>query len=89
MNYKNLTDKLVKKCLQNGADEAEVYLQTTRNLSIQILNGEIETNKEASSHGVGFRVYVDGRMGFSHCNDFGNRSLEETLKKALRPIRFA
>jgi len=83
MNYKNLTDKLVKKCLQNGADEAEVYLQTTRNLSIQILNGEIETNKEASSHGVGFRVYVDGRMGFSHCNDFGNRSLEETLKKAI------
>ncbi len=83
MNYKNLTDKLVKKCLQNGADEAEVYLQTTRNLSIQILNGEIETIKEASSHGVGFRVYVDGRMGFSHCNDFGNRSLEETLKKAI------
>ena len=83
MNYKNLTEKLVNKCLQNGADDAEVYLQSTRNLSIQILNGEIETIEEASSHGVGFRVFVEGRMGFSHCNDFSDRSLQETLKRAI------
>ena len=83
MNYKNLTEKLVNKCLQNGADEAEVYLQSTRNLSIQILNNEIETIEEASSHGVGFRVFAEGRMGFSHCNDFSDRSLLETLKRAI------
>jgi len=83
MNYKDLTEKLVNKCLQNGADEAEVYLQSTRNLSIQILNNEIETIEEASSHGIGFRVFVEGRMGFSHCNDFSDHSLLETLKRAI------
>lgn len=83
MNYKDLTNKLIKSCLKYGADEAEVYLQTSRELSVQVLKGEIETVEEASSHGVGFRVFVQGKMGFSHCNDFNETSLEETAKKAI------
>jgi PmbA protein len=83
MNYNDLTEKLVNRCLKYGADAAEVYLETSRNLSINILNNEIETVEEASSHGVGFRVFVEGKMGFSHCNDLDNRSLEETIKKAI------
>ncbi|MEA1887348.1 MAG: TldD/PmbA family protein [Bacteroidota bacterium] len=83
MNYKDLSVKLVDKCLKYGADEAEVYIQSSRNLSIQVLNNEIETIKEASSHGVGFRVFVDNKMGFSHCNDFSNKALEDTIKRAV------
>jgi len=83
MNYKDLTLQLVDKCLKYGADEAEVYLQSNRNLSIQVLNNEIETIEEASSHGVGFRVLVDKKMGFSHCNDFSNKALEDTIKRAI------
>ena len=69
MNYTELTEKLVQKCLKLGASSAEVYLEAGRDLSISILNGEIETIEEASSSGIGFRVIVDGRMGFSHSND--------------------
>ncbi|MBN1387974.1 MAG: TldD/PmbA family protein [Bacteroidales bacterium] len=83
MNYKDLTVQLVDKCLKFGADEAEVYLQSNRNLSIQVLNNEIETIEEASSHGVGFRVFVDNKMGFSHCNDFSDKALEDTIKRAI------
>jgi PmbA protein len=83
MNYKELTVQLVDKCLKYGADEAEVYLQSNRNLSIQVLNNEIETIEEASSHGVGFRVFVDNKMGFSHCNDFSDKALEDTIKRAI------
>ncbi len=83
MNYIELTEKLVKKCISMGADAAEVYLETGRNLSVQILNSEIETIEEASSQGVGFRLFTEGRMGFSHCNDFSDRSLEDTISKAI------
>ena len=83
MNYKELTKKLVNRCLKLGADDAEVYIQVSRNLSVNVLNGEIETIEEASSHGVGFRLFVDGKMGFSHCNDFTNNSFDETIRKAL------
>lgn len=83
MNYTELSADLVKKCLANGADAAEVYLVVDRELSIQVQDGELETIQEASSQGVGFRVFVKGRMGFSHCNDLSAGSLVSTLKQAI------
>lgn len=83
MNYKELTIKLVDKCLKLGADSAEVYLQTSRNLSIRARNADIETIQEASSSGIGFRVIVDGKMGFSHCNDLSQKALDDTISKAI------
>ncbi len=89
MNYIDLTEKLVKKCISLGANAAEVYLQTNRNLSVQVLNSEIETIEEASSQGVGFRVFVDSKMGFSHCNDFSDRSLKDTISRAIAFARLS
>jgi PmbA protein len=83
MDYIKLTKELVEKALKFGAGSAEVYLETGRNLSINVLNGEIETIEEAATAGVGFRVIVDGKTGFSHCNDFSEKSLEDTLKRAI------
>ncbi len=83
MDYNNLAERLVRRCLRNGADEAEVYVQSSRNLSVRVRNGDIETVQEAAAGGVGFRVLVDGRMGFSHCNDFSDRALEDTLSHAV------
>jgi len=84
MDYKQLAEKLVNKCLDKGADSAEVYIESGRNQSIQIRNGEIETVEEASSHGVGFRVFVEGRMAFSNCNDFSDNSLDNAIKSAVK-----
>jgi PmbA protein len=83
MNYIELAEKLVKKSISLGANAAEVFLETNRNLSVNVLNSEIETIEESSSQGIGFRVFVDSKMGFSHCNDFSDRSLEDTLSRAI------
>lgn len=83
MKNTDLTEKLVKKCISLGANSAEVYLESSRNLSIQVLNSEIETIEEAASQGVGFRIFVDGKMGFSHCNDLSEKSLNDTILKAI------
>ncbi len=83
MNYIKLSEQLVQKGLKLGADDTEVYLETGRNLSIQVLNGEIETIEEATSTGIGFRVIVDGKMGFSHCNDLSDQALEDSLSRAI------
>jgi PmbA protein len=83
MDYKNLAEQLVKKCLGNGADEAEVLIQTGRNLNIEIRNGEIETVEEASSQGVGFRVFTRGKMAFASCNDFSEDALKNAISRAI------
>jgi PmbA protein len=89
MNYIELAEKLVKKSISLGASNAEVYLETNRNLSVNVLKSEIETIEEASTQGVGFRVFVDGKMGFSHCNDFSDRSLDDTISKAIAFARLS
>ncbi len=89
MNYIELTEKLVRKSINLGANAAEVFLETNRNLSVRVLNSEIETIEEASSQGVGFRVFVDSKMGFSHCNDFSDKSLEDTIFRAISFARLS
>jgi PmbA protein len=83
MNYTDLAEKLVKKCKSLGADSAEVFIESNRNLSINILNSEIETIEESSSQGVGFRVFVDNKLGFSHSNDLSLSALEDTISRAV------
>jgi PmbA protein len=83
MDYKALTEQLVKRCLDKGADMAEVYLENGRNLSIEVRNGEVETVQEAASHGVGFRVFVGGKMAFASCNDFSDSSFDDAIERGI------
>jgi PmbA protein len=83
MDYIALTKRLVEGCLDKGADQAEVYLETGRNLRIDVRNGEIETVQDAASHGVGFRVFVNGRMAFASCNDFSDSAMENAMDRAI------
>ena len=83
MDYKQLAEDLVKKCRKKGADAAEVYIESGRNLSIEVRNGEVETVEEAGAHGAGFRVFHKGRMAFASCNDFSDASLENAIASAV------
>ncbi len=84
MDYKGLAEQLVKKCLARGADAAEVYMESERNLSIDVRNGEVETVQQSASHGAGFRVFVEGRMAFSSTNDFSEKALDNTIESGVR-----
>ncbi len=83
MNYKDIAERMVSRGRRFGADEVEVYLQTSRNLSVRVRNEDIETVQEADAGGVGFRVMINGRTGFSHCNDLSDRSMDETMRRAI------
>jgi len=83
MDYKSLAEQLVKKCVNKGADAAEVYIENGRELNIEVRNGDIETAQETSSHGAGFRVFVKGKMAFSHCNDFSEAALDNAVQSAI------
>jgi PmbA protein len=83
MNYQELTQDLVKKCRAKGADQAEVYLETRRDLSIEVRNGQVETVQEAASKGVGLRVFVQGKLGFSSSNDLSEAALDKAIAAAV------
>ena len=87
MDYKALTEQLVKTCLSRGADAAEVYLEAGRRLGIDVRNGSLETVEEAASQGVGVRVFVKGRMAFCSSNDLRPAALESAAARAIELAR--
>ena len=87
MDMKILAEKLVKDCLKKGADAAEVYIETGRSLSLEVRNGEVETIQEAAGQGVGFRVFVQGRMALAGSNDFKDSALDDAIGRAIEFAR--
>jgi len=83
MDYKSLAEQLVKKSLKKGADAAEIYIESGRQLSIEVRNGDIETVQEAATAGVGIRVFVQGRMAFASSNDFREAALDDAVGRAI------
>ena len=83
MDYKGLAEQLVSRCLKNGADAAEVYIENGRNLSIEVRKGQVETIEEAASYGAGLRVFVKGRMAFASSNDLGEKALADAIGRAI------
>lgn len=83
MDYKAFAQDCVKKALAMGADEAEVYIEADRGMSIEVRNGDIETIEEASTQGAGFRVFKKRRMAFSSCNDFSPEAVDNAIKSAV------
>ncbi len=83
MDYKALAEASVKKCLKKGAAAAEVYIETSRNLSFEVRKGEVETVQEAAGFGAGIRVFVKGKMAFASSNDLGEKALEDAIGRAI------
>ncbi len=87
MDIKGIAEQLVKYSLKKGADAAEVYIETGRNLSLDVRKGDIETVQEASAAGAGVRVFVKGRMAFASSNDLGAKALEDAAGRAVEFAR--
>jgi PmbA protein len=83
MEFQALAEGTVKTCLKKGADAAEVYIETSRDLSLEVRKGEIETVQEAAGFGAGIRVFVQGKMAFASSNDLGEKALEDAIDRAI------
>jgi len=87
MDLKNIAEQVIKKCRKRGADQAEAYLVNSRELSLEVRNGEIESVQEASSYGLGLRLIKDKKLGFVYVNDFRPETLDEAIRRALEFAR--
>ncbi|BCB96514.1 PmbA protein [Dissulfurispira thermophila] len=58
--------KLMEIALKIGADEAEVYVKTSKNLSVEVKEQKIDTLESSMTTGYCIRVIKDNRLGFSY-----------------------
>jgi PmbA protein len=62
---------------------AEAFVLYDRELSIEVVNGQVENLKEAEEMGLGLRVFNQGRMGFAYSSDLSDKAIEEVVNDAV------
>jgi len=83
MDIKETAERYVAECLKKGADAAEVYIESGRQMILRVRNGEIETVQESSSRGAGFRVFVKEAMAFASSNDLAETTCGDAIARAI------
>jgi len=87
MEYKKIGEELIKKAIQQGAQEAEAVIENTKEFQAVVRKGEVETLQKSVSRGLGLRVFFNKQLGFSYTSDLTPDSLDETVKKTVELAR--
>lgn len=74
---------VLKDAKRAGATDADAFLQTNRELSVQVRDGRIESVKQADSAGLGVRVFVNGSAALVYTSDFRPESLASLVDRAV------
>ena len=82
-------EQLVKLSTRAGADDAEAFAERSRESSVKVRDGEVEELQQATSRGVGLRVFVGGRLGFAYGTDFGKDGMRKLAQLAVALARGA
>lgn len=72
---------LIAQALRGGADQAEVFIKTSRNLSVEIKEQTVDSLKSSQSFGYSLRVIRSGRLGF--CYSTSMHDHDAVIKRAL------
>ncbi len=73
----------VERAMKSGADQVDAYLEKGRESTVTVRMGELETLKQATSKGLGLRVFTGNRLGFAYTSDFSKKSLKTFAKRTV------
>lgn len=79
--------KLIEIAIDKGADEAEAYVKTSKNLTIEVKERKIDTLESSATAGYCIRVIKDRRLGFSYSTD--TNDIESVVEKAIEATRYS
>lgn len=72
-----------------GPEQIEAFLTHDRTFEARAFEGEIESVSSAEPRGVGVRVVMDDRVGFSYTTDLTDAGLGAVLDRARANARYA
>lgn len=86
MNEKDLAESVIHLALKKGADEVEVYIKSSKNLSIEIKDQKIDALESSHSIGYSLRVLKEKKLGFSYSTDIFE--IESVVNKAVEAAKW-
>ena len=79
----DLPNKLLKFSITNGADEAEIFAVKEKRISIQNTGEAVNTNTNVIA-GIGIRVAIGQRWGFTSSSSFNRQNAETEVLEAIK-----
>ena len=83
-----ISQRLLARCKQQGASQAEVSCSEEAGLSVNIRMGEVETVESTRDRGISVTVYFGQRKGSASTADLREESLHTTVDQACAIARY-
>ena len=83
-----LSSRLIERCRERGASQAEVSCSEERGLNVNIRMGKVETVESTRDRGIGVTVYFGKRKGSASTADLREDSLQATVDQACAIATF-
>jgi len=69
---RDIAARAVDAALAAGATDAEAVVEDSRECTVRVYGGRVESLTEAGSRGLGVRAWIDGRVGYSYGSDLSD-----------------
>lgn len=79
--YKGLAAHILE--MAGNKVQAEVFIQDSQEMTIEVANYEVENLKLAQERGVGLRVVADRRLGYAYSSDLSPGALQKMVQQAI------
>ncbi len=80
----SVADRAVKKGLDLGADEVEVYLLSGEGTEVALENNDIHIGRTDVKSGAGVRVFKNKSLGFASTNSIDQGDISGAIERALQ-----
>lgn len=84
---REFASRIIGLALKKGAAQAEVYIKSSKNLSLEVKNLEVDAIESSLGFGYSLRVIKDGRLGFSYST--AAEEMESVVKNATETADWA
>lgn len=80
---REILDRVRNLAQRSGAAEAEVYLEIVNFTEARVRQGEVEFLSQSAVQGLGVRVFVDRKVGFSYTTDLRQNVMDELVRRTI------
>lgn len=83
----SFAEEIISQAVKSGADQAEVFMKSYKNLTVDIKSQEVDSLTSSLSYGYGLRVIRNKRLGFAYATDVKEK--DSIIKQAVESAGFS
>ena len=82
-----IAHKALKHAEKLGAEQAEVYIASSRSFSIDVENSSIKSASQIIDGGCGIRSLIDKKIGFAYVTNLNEKDIMEMVEQSVHVAR--